>query len=106
VTFWSAVKAVFPEAWGRDPRHSRLMHSAGILGMGVLMDRIYARLGPNEDIKAVQRELRKVAPVCRWTHGTWDGLGQAWNEIENTTRDIRRLQTALVQAYMSAGSGQ
>ena len=104
VTFWSAVKAVFPEAWGRDPRHSRLMHSAGILAMGVLMDRIYARTAPLEDVKSVQRELLKVAPSCRWTKGTWENLGVSWNEIQNTTRDIRRLQTALVQAYISGGA--
>lgn len=104
VTFWSAVKAVFPEAWGRDPRHSRLMHSAGILAMGVLMDRIYARTAPLEDVKSVQRELQKVAPACRWTKGTWENLGVSWNEIQNTTRDIRRLQTALVQAYIGGGA--
>lgn len=99
VTFWSAVRTVFAEAWGRDPRQSRLMHSAGILAMGVLMDRIYARLSPQEEVKVVERELLKVAPACRWTHGMWDSLGVAWNEIQSTPRDIRRLQGALVQAY-------
>lgn len=103
VTFWSAVKNVFPDAWGRDPRHSRLMHSAGILAMGVLMDRIYARTSSSADVKSVQREVQRVAPACRWTRGTWESLGLAWNEIQNTTRDIRRLQTALVQAYVSTG---
>jgi DGQHR domain-containing protein len=99
VTFWSAVKAVFPEAWGKDPRHSRLMHSAGIEAMGVLMDRIYARLSGAEELKVVQRELERVAPHCRWTRGTWETLGIAWNEVQNTPRDIKRLQSALVQAY-------
>lgn len=104
LTFWSAVKAVFPDAWGRDPRHSRLMHSAGIEGMGVLMDRIYARLQPSADMKAVESELRKVAPYCRWTKGVWESLGMAWNEVQSTPRDIRRLQNALVQAYSAAGA--
>lgn len=104
VTFWSAVKAVFPDAWGKDPRHSRLMHSAGIIAMGVLMDRIYARLSGTEDAKLVQKELERVAPACRWTRGTWDSLGMAWNEIQNTPRDIKRLQAALVQAYVGAGA--
>jgi DGQHR domain-containing protein len=104
VTFWSAVKTVFPEAWGRDPRHSRLMHSAGIVAMGVLMDRIYARIATNEDMKSVQRELERVAPFCHWTRGTWGALGVAWNEIQNTPRDIKRLQTALVQAYVGASA--
>ncbi|MCM5571079.1 DGQHR domain-containing protein [Burkholderiaceae bacterium FT117] len=106
VTFWSAVKVVFPDAWGRDPRHSRLMHSAGIEGMGVLMDRIYARLQPSADVKAVESELRRVAPYCRWTKGVWDSLGLAWNEIQSTPRDIRRLQNALVQAYSAAGAAR
>lgn len=102
VTFWSAVRDIFPEAWGADPRRSRLMHSAGIEAMGVLMDRIYARIsGSNEDYKTVRKELEKVAPACRWTKGTWEALGVAWNEIQNTHRDIRRLQDALVRAYTS-----
>lgn len=98
-TFWSAVKAAFPDAWGKDPRHSRLMHSAGIEAMGVLMDRIYAKVGPSEGVKAVQRELDRVVPACRWTRGHWETLGVAWNEIQNTPRDIKRLQTALMMAY-------
>jgi len=106
MTFWSAVRSVFASAWGRDARHSRLMHSAGILAMGVLMDRIYARISPQDDVKAVERELRKVAPACCWTQGTWDSLGVAWNEIENTPKDIRRLQSALVQAYISRSGAQ
>lgn len=106
VGFWSAVKVVFPEAWGRDPRHSRLMHSAGIEAMGVLMDRIYGRLQPGADSKAVERELQKVVPYCRWIKGTWESLGMAWNEVQSTPRDIRRLQNALVQAYSAAGAAR
>lgn len=106
VRFWSAVKAVFPEAWGRDPRHSRLMHSAGIEAVGVLMDRIYGRLQPGADSKAVEHELQKVVPYCRWIKGTWESLGMAWNEVQSTPRDIRRLQNALVQAYSAAGAAR
>jgi DGQHR domain-containing protein len=103
VTFWSAVKAVFPEAWGKDPRRSRLMHSAGIEAMGVLMDRIYGRLASSEEDEAVvRRELEHVAPACRWTKGTWEELGIAWNEIQNVPRDIKRLQDALVRAYANS----
>jgi DGQHR domain-containing protein len=100
VTFWSAVRDVFPEAWGRDPRQSRLMHSTGIEAMGLLMDRIYARLpGAGEDYAAVRKELEKIAPSCRWTAGTWETIGVAWNELQNITRDIKKLQDALVRAY-------
>jgi DGQHR domain-containing protein len=99
VTYWSAVKAVFPDAWGKDSRHSRLMHAAGLIAMGVLMDKIYSRLPPDASVEAVRSELEKVAPVCRWTKGTWEGLGVAWNEVQNTPQDIKKLQAALVRTY-------
>lgn len=100
ITYWTAVKKVFAEAWGKDPRQSRLMHSAGIEAMGVLMDKIYARLsGSEEEVKVVQRELEKVAPECCWTKGTWEPMGMVWNEIQSTPRDIKKLQDALVRAY-------
>lgn len=102
VTYWSAVRDVFPEAWAKDPRQSRLMHSAGILAMGVLMDRIYARLsGANESYAAVRKEVEKVAPFCRWTSGVWESIGLRWNDIESTSQDKRRLQDALVRAYIT-----
>ncbi|MFO0007753.1 MAG: DGQHR domain-containing protein, partial [bacterium] len=48
-TYWAAVKICFAEAWGRDPKQSRLMHSAGLLSMGLLLDAIYARIAPDAD---------------------------------------------------------
>lgn len=105
VTFWSAVRDVFPDAWGKDPKKSRLMHTAGIEAMGVLMDRIYARLtGSPDDYKSVRAELERVAPACRWTKGTWEVIGVAWNEIQSTPRDIKRLQDALIRAYSAVGA--
>ena len=101
-TYWSAVKAVFPHAWGKDPKQSRLMHSAGLMAMGLLMDAIYARLPPTADVAAVQRELAKVAPSCRWTKGTWETLGLAWNEVQNTPPHIKKLQDTLVRAYAAS----
>jgi DGQHR domain-containing protein len=102
VTYWSAVRDVFPDAWGKDSRQSRLMHSAGILAMGVLMDRIYARLsGANESYAAVRKEVEKVALSCRWTSGVWESIGLRWNDIESTSQDKKRLQEALVRAYIT-----
>lgn len=100
LTYWTAVREVFGDAWAKDPRQSRLMHSAGIEAMGVLMDRIYARLsGPLEDVKAAKAELLKVAPHCHWTKSTWPSLGLNWNEIQSTPKDIKKLQDALVRLY-------
>ena len=41
--FWRAVSHVFPEAWDKPPRQSRLMHGAGIASLGFLMDTIFDR---------------------------------------------------------------
>ena len=102
ITYWSAVKAAFADGWGKDPKHSRLMHSAGLLAMGLLMDAIYARVAPDADVATVLRELEKVAPACRWTKGTWETLGLAWNEIQNTPPHVKKLQDALVRAYAAS----
>ncbi len=102
--FWTAVKEVFPEAWGRDVKQSRLMHSAGILAMGVLMDRIMPRVQNTSRIgDEVKRELQKIAPHCCWTTGTWEPWGKRWNDIQNTPRDIREFREYLVQLYYSVG---
>ncbi len=102
ITYWSAVKTVFPDAWGKDPKHSRLMHSAGLMAMGLLMDAIYARLPPDAGAPTVQRELETVAPFCRWTKGTWETIGLAWNEVQNTPPHVKKLQDALVRAYAAS----
>lgn len=102
-TYWSAVRDVFSDAWAKDPKKSRLMHSTGILAMGVLMDRIYARFsGIEDDYKSIKRELERIEPSCRWTSGTWELVGTPWNEIQNTPKDIKKLQDVLVRTYANS----
>ncbi len=101
LTYWNAVKAVFPNAWGSDVKRSLLMRGAGIEAMGILMDRIWARHSGATDIPSVVRvELQRIADDCHWTSGTWKQLGLPWNEIENTPRSIKRLKDALIRSYM------
>ncbi|MCU0873414.1 MAG: DGQHR domain-containing protein [Pirellulaceae bacterium] len=105
VVYWTAVRKVFSDAWGKTPETSRLMHGAGIRSMGRLMDRVMPALAARE-AKAVDlaaRELRLVAPVCRWTEGSWDELGGLkWNEVQNVPRHINLLANVLVRAYLKA----
>lgn len=102
--FWRAVAQVFPDAWGKPPRHSRLMHGVGIMGMGVLMDEIsHARSNAGEILTAEEfaADLKAIADDCHWTEGTWrfpDGE-RTWNGVENTSRDIARVQDYLVRSY-------
>jgi hypothetical protein len=105
VVYWSGVKKVFPDAWGKPPAKSRRMHGAGIRAMGRLMDRVMAGVNPRDPkaVAIVERELRLVAPVCRWTSGHWEGLnGWRWDRIENTPRQVRELSSLLIRTYLQA----
>jgi len=96
--YWAAVKKVFPEAWGLRPQDSRLMHSAGIQAMGVLMDRIMSRMHHTSNVsEEVEKCLRRIAPYCSWTEGSWEGIGLEWNEVQNLPRHIKALAEHLVQ---------
>lgn len=106
--YWAAVRDTFPEAWGKPPERSRLMHGAGIRAVGRLMDRIMSPLNPNDELtpKQVMADLELVAPHCRWTEGTWDELGLAWNAIENTGKYINELSGYLIRLYAQAKTTQ
>jgi DGQHR domain-containing protein len=100
--YWNAVKAVFPQAWGLAPTKSRLMHSAGIEAMGILMDKVLARhAGKRESQQSVKADLAKLASHCAWTEGSWDVINLHWNEIQNNPKHIRALSDVLVRLYAS-----
>ena len=98
VTYWSAVKEAFPEAWGLPPHRSRLMHAAGLEAMGVLMDQVMTRYEEPYDkcYATVRTILEQLAPRCRWTSGRWQSLDRAWNDIQCTSKDVRALSNFLV----------
>ena len=105
--FWSEVKNAFPEAWGISPQKSRLMAGVGIKSMGVLMDRMMGNLHPDDSSarKQVYTYLQRLKPSCAWTSGSWIILdGVAWNTLQNTSQDIRRLSNALMRAYIQVES--
>jgi len=105
VVFWSAVREVFPEAWGKPATKSRLMHGAGIRSMGRLMDRIMPVVDPRKPTAQAEvvRELKLVAPICRWTAGRWDDMdGMKWNDLNNVPRHINILSNVLIRGYLQA----
>jgi DGQHR domain-containing protein len=104
--FWGAIADVFKGAWNLPPRRSRLMHGAGIVSMGFVMDAIadrHRRLDQlSRDVFAA--DLEPLQESCRWTEGYWDfgpGIQRKWNEIQNTPKDIQLLANYLLVQYKS-----
>jgi DGQHR domain-containing protein len=102
--FWRAVAEVFRDAWGLPPRRSRLMHGAGIVSVGFVMDAIADRYRPTglPGVEQFRQDLEPLRAVCRWTDGYWDfgpGDQRKWNEIQNTHRDIQLLANYLLVQY-------
>lgn len=102
--YFRAVSKVFKTAWDLPPKKSRLVHGAGVISMGLVMDAIAerhrARVIPDEDLFI--KDLTPLQEVCRWTEGYWDfGPGQQrkWNEIQNTPKDIQLLSNYLLVQY-------
>jgi DGQHR domain-containing protein len=102
--FWQAVADVFPSAWRLPPRRSRLMHGAGVIALGFLMDAISDRNRrdgvPTREV--FRADLAPLSPVCRWTEGHWEfgpGAQRKWNEVQNTPKDIQMLANYLLVQY-------
>jgi len=104
--YWSAVAATFPDAWALPPDKSRLTSAAGISVMGVMMDRICARVGyRNGDIDQVfRKELSSIAGQCAWTSGRWPEIDMEWNALESTSKSTARVVQHLGAAYVRAGA--
>jgi len=104
--FWGAVRDTFEDAWGLPPKRSRLMHGAGIVSLGFLMDAIAERhrVKGTPSTSEFLADLTPLRDVCRWTEGYWDfgpGCQRKWNEIQNTSRDIQLLANYLLVQYKS-----
>lgn len=102
--FWGAVQAVFPSDWGKPPKKSRLMHGAGVVSLGFLMDAIADRHRKSKfpTQRQFEKDLEVLAPVCRWSDGFWDfgpGMQRKWSEVQNTSKDVQVLSNYLLIQY-------
>lgn len=102
--FWSAAREVFKADWGLPPKRCRLLHGAGVVCLGFVMDAISERYRSKSvpTKKHFERDLAPLAEICRWSNGHWDfGPGQQrkWNEIQNTSKDIQLLSNYLLVQY-------
>jgi hypothetical protein len=102
--FW-AVRETFASEWeGMTPKTSRLLHGAGIIGMGYVMELLYSRTGARNrnEFKA---GLALLKGKTAWTSGEWrlsDSEARPWNGIQNTPSDISVLTDYLVRELKRA----
>ncbi|MGH4027288.1 MAG: DGQHR domain-containing protein DpdB [Pseudonocardiaceae bacterium] len=110
-TFWKAVSIVFDEAWKLPPRKSRLTHGIGVISLGYVMDAIADTMPDVDDVLNVENVINELAilkDVCPWTAGTWefsDGTQRKWNDVQNTSRDIRMVTNHLLSVYRAGPDG-
>jgi DGQHR domain-containing protein len=97
--FYGAVQYVFADAWAYDtPRTSRLVHGAGVVAMGYVMEELHRRGAETDD--EFRRGLGSLVGRTAWTAGEWDlgdGDRRHWKAIQNTGRDIVTLAQYLVR---------
>ena len=96
--FYQAVAETFPEAWDRQtPRSSRLVHGAGIIAMGYVMEYLYFSMHARgvEDFK---EGLSLLVGRTAWTSGEWDfgDRKMRWNDLQNLNRDWIALSNYLI----------
>jgi hypothetical protein len=96
--FYEAVQYVFADAWAyHTPRTSRLVHGAGIVAMGYVMEELHRHGAETGD--EFRRGLGSLVGRTAWTAGEWDfgdGDRRHWKAIQNTSRDIVTLAQHLV----------
>ncbi|MBP2305986.1 DGQHR domain-containing protein [Azospirillum melinis] len=96
--FFHAVKHVFEEDWvGKTPKTSRLVHGAGIIAMGYVMEALHVMTGA-EERDAFARGLRLLKGQTAWSSGEWS-FGEErrrWNGLQNVPSDVRQLSLYLV----------
>jgi hypothetical protein len=84
---------VFPEEWySQTPATSRLVHGAGILSLGAVME-IIAEWSAARSEDDFYQGLQPLKGRTAWTSGNWDFDGEVrrWNSLQNVNRDVTLL---------------
>jgi DGQHR domain-containing protein len=97
--FFAAVRHVFEADWeGHTAKTSRLLHGAGIVSMGYVMDELNIREGATKT-KDFKAGLQALVGRTHWTCGDWQfgSERRPWNSLQNTNADYRLLSHHLVR---------
>lgn len=107
--FFKAVAYVFRDAWEEQtPKTSRLVHGAGIVAMGYVMDLLHRSDGARvwQDFAA---SMTCLVDKVAWTAGEWDFGGgdmRHWKAIQNTGGDIATLTAYLTRVVGNASKAR
>src|SRR3546814_2616899 len=97
--FYRAVQDVFRSEWkGHTPKTSRLVHGAGIVALGYVME-VLALLDGARRWEDFAKGLGCLAGRTAWASGEWDfgdGDRRHWKAIQNVHRDIITLAQYLI----------
>lgn len=98
--FFLAVQQIFRSAWlDHTPKSSRLVHSAGIISMGYVMDQLCATETPLAPL--FKLGLKKLEGKTAWVMGQGEWHFQSgsrpWNGIQNLHGDIHVLSDYLTR---------
>ena len=98
--FFYAVRSVFEDAWvGHKPRTSRLVHGAGIIAMGYVMEHLCSSNQARSRTE-FEQGLDLLKGMTAWTAGTWE-FGEnnirPWNSLQCVPRDYMELSQYLVR---------
>lgn len=96
--YFTAVRKIFADDWeGHTPKTSRLVHGAGLVAMGFVMDALAFDRGC-QSADDFAEHLQPLSGRTAFTAGEWAFSDQRrlWNTIQNTGADYQLLSTHLV----------
>lgn len=98
--YFKAISKVFTDEWhGKTPKTSRLVHSAGIIAMGYVMEHLHSTTGAVRSSEFAEG-LKVLKGKTAWTHGFWEFSADSrrpWNAIQFVPRDYQELAHFLVR---------
>jgi hypothetical protein len=107
--FFKALAYVFQNAWeDQTPKTSRLVHGAGIIAMGYVMDLLHRSDGART-CQEFAAGMSCLVDRVAWTSGEWDfggGDRRHWKAIQNTGGDIATLTSFLTRVVSNASKAR
>lgn len=97
--FFGAVKDTFAKDWeGHTAKTSRLLHGAGLVSLGYVMDELNIR-DRAKTKRAFEAGLQALVGKTHWTSGEWkfESERRRWNALQNNNADYRLLSHHLVR---------